>query len=56
MERRDPERDEHDDEERPPGHFMDERLAEDTARFLAEVKRLAARRAHADAERGSWSR
>jgi hypothetical protein len=42
--------------DRPPGEFMDERLAEDTARFLADAKRIAERRAHADAERASWER
>jgi hypothetical protein len=41
---------------RPPGQFMDERLAHDTARFIAEAKRMAERRARADAERGSWQR
>jgi hypothetical protein len=56
VEQREPEADEPDEPERPPGHFMDEQLAEDTARFLAEVKRLAARRANADAKRGDWSR
>jgi hypothetical protein len=35
---------------------MDEELAEDTARFLAEVKRMAERRARADTERESWDR
>lgn len=54
------ERDERDDapgrgRERPPGHFMDERLADDTARFLAEVKRLAERRRRPD-DRDGWAR
>lgn len=35
---------------------MDEKLATDTARFLAEVKRLAERRAQADADREGWAR
>jgi hypothetical protein len=35
---------------------MDEKLATDTARFLAEVKRLAKRRAQADAQRENWER
>lgn len=41
---------------RPPGQFMDERLAHDTARFIAEAKRMAERRARADAQRDGWQR
>jgi hypothetical protein len=43
MEHRDEPEDRHD--ERPPGHFMDERLEADTRRFLEEVRQLAAHRA-----------
>lgn len=39
---------------RPPGHFMDEQLAHDTARFLAEVKRLAERRSGEQDEPETW--
>jgi hypothetical protein len=42
--------------ERPPGHFMDEKLADDTARFIAEAKRMAERRARADTEHNRWDR
>jgi hypothetical protein len=41
---------------RPPGHFMDDKLADDTARFIAEAKRRAERRARGDAERERWDR
>ena len=40
---------------RPPGHFMEEQYADDTARFLAEVKRLAERRRRGD-EPETWAR
>jgi hypothetical protein len=43
-------------ESRPPGDFTDEEHAQDTARFLAEVKRMAERRAHADDQRETWER
>lgn len=42
--------------ERPPGHFMDEKLAHDTARFIAEAKRMAERRARADTAHNRWDR
>jgi hypothetical protein len=51
-----PKPDDPDPARRPPGDFMDEKLASDTARFLAEVKRLAERRTRADAEREGWDR
>jgi hypothetical protein len=35
---------------------MDEKLADDTARFLAEAKRMAKRRARADDARKGWDR
>ena len=41
-------------EERPPGHFMEEQHADDTARFIAEVKRIAARRGRPDGDEG-WA-
>jgi hypothetical protein len=41
---------------RPPGDFMDDKLADDTARFIAEAKRRAERRTRADAEREGWDR
>jgi hypothetical protein len=41
-------------QDRPPGHFMEEQHADDTARFIAEVKRLAARRGRQDPEDG-WA-
>jgi hypothetical protein len=41
---------------RPPGHFMDDKLAHDTARFIAEAKRRAERQTHAEAEREGWTR
>ena len=49
-----PEKDTADGEERPPGHFMEEQHADDTARFIAEVKRLAARRGQPEADEG-WA-
>jgi hypothetical protein len=48
-------RDEEREGDRPPGQFMDEQLADDTARFLAEVKRLAKRRREQPDEPESWS-
>jgi hypothetical protein len=35
---------------------MDEKLAHDTARFIAEAKRMAERRARHDAEHDGWDR
>jgi hypothetical protein len=35
---------------------MDEKLADDTARFLAEAKRMAKRRARVDDPRKGWDR
>jgi len=53
--RDDEERDGQRERDRPPGQFMDERLADDTARFLAEVKRLADRRREQPDEPESWN-
>lgn len=41
--------------ERPPGHFMEEQFADDTARFLAEVKRLAERRRRGRDKPETWT-
>jgi hypothetical protein len=41
---------------RPPGHFMDDKLAEATARFIAEAKRRAERRTRDAAGRDGWDR
>lgn len=42
--------------DRPPGHFMDDKLAHDTTRFLADAKRRAEHRARLEAERERWDR
>ena len=47
-------RDDEPEPDRPPGDFMEEQFADDTARFLAEVKRLADRRKRRD-KSDSWT-
>jgi hypothetical protein len=56
VETKKPKPDDPEPERRPPGDFMDEKLADDTARFLAEAKRMAKRRTRADDARKGWDR
>jgi hypothetical protein len=44
-----------DEGDRPPGDFMEEQHADDTARFIEEVKRIAERRKRGRDEPETWT-